>query len=102
MDGELIKTWWPVVVVAGGLVGAGVFAWLSNRFATKNDHNKLAERVAAIEKEQASLPSRDEWHQMDKNVVKVTTQNESILASMKSIENRLAMLYENELRQEQK
>lgn len=21
MDGELIKTWWPIVVVAGGLVG---------------------------------------------------------------------------------
>ena len=102
MDGELIKTWWPIVVVVGGLAGAGVFAWLSNRFVTQTDHNKLEERVSLVEKEQASLPSRDEWHQMDKNVVKVTTQNESILASMKSIENRMAMLYENELRQEQK
>ncbi|MGF1680206.1 DUF2730 family protein [Photobacterium minamisatsumaniensis] len=102
MDGELIKTWWPIVVVAGGLAGAGVFAWLSNRFATKADHSKLAERMTAIEKVQASMPSKDDWHETDRRLVKVSTQNEAILNSISNIENRLAMLYENEFRKEQK
>ncbi|OZS41968.1 DUF2730 family protein [Photobacterium sanguinicancri] len=102
MDGELIKTWWPIVVVAGGLAGAGVFAWLSNRFATKAEQKKLEERVADVEKAIAAAPSKDDWHETDRRLVKVSTQNEAILNSISNIENRLAMLYENEFRKEQK
>ncbi|UTV30178.1 DUF2730 family protein [Photobacterium atrarenae] len=100
--GELIRNYWPLVAGVGSLAGIGTFAWLSNRFVTKAEHRKLEERMAAAEKAIASVPSSDDWHEMDKRLVQVATQNESIMVSLKGIENRLAMLYENELRQEQK
>ncbi|WP_036799728.1 DUF2730 family protein [Photobacterium marinum] len=100
--GELIRNYWPLVAGIGSLAGIGTFAWLSNRFVPKAEHRKLEERVAEMEKAFASLPSSDDWHEMDKRMVQVATQNEAIMNSLKGIENRLSMLFENELRQEQK
>ncbi|MDO6497342.1 DUF2730 family protein [Photobacterium sanguinicancri] len=98
--GELIKNYWPLVAALGTLSGIGTFAWLSNRFATKVDVKKLEDKVADIEKAVASAPSKDDWHEMDKRLERVATQNEAIMHSLKGIENRLGILYENELRQE--
>ncbi|KLV09585.1 hypothetical protein ABT56_00410 [Photobacterium aquae] len=98
--GELIRNYWPLVAGISTLVGIGTFAWLSNRFVTKTEHRRLEQRMADAEKAIASVPSTDEWHEMDKRLEKVATQNEAIMYSLKGIENRLAMLYENELRQE--
>ncbi len=99
MTSELIRTYWPIVVVTGSLVGAAIYAWLTNRFATINDQKKLEHRVQEMEKKIAAAP---DWHEMDKRLERVSTQNEAILRSLNGIEERVAMLYENEFRQEQK
>lgn len=98
--GELIRNYWPLVAALGSLAGIGTFAWLSNRFVTKAEHRKLEDRMAEAEKAIAAAPSTNDWHDMDKRLEKVTAQNEAIMYSLKGIDNRLAMLYENELRQE--
>lgn len=76
---DWMQNWWPLIGLVIALLGPGLASWIGwsarQRFATKEAleeeakvRRELARRVDHHEQAIDTLPTRDQWHQLDKHL----------------------------------
>ncbi len=84
----------------------GLYVWLSkgpkeSKKAVEDLSKRVdqsEQKIAAIELRLEYVPTQDEFHKLDNKVTGLVSQVESVHGRMRSIEKKLDLLIENELR----
>ncbi|QPG58969.2 DUF2730 domain-containing protein [Shewanella eurypsychrophilus] len=96
---EWFKTYWVQIYAFISLAFLCANWFLAKTYAKQDNINKLEKRVDQLESDIEHLPSKDEFHRLDKNLVEVNAQLKAVSPQLKSLQRMTEMLTENELRE---
>lgn len=93
-----------VLVIFNALLG--IYVWLSRPTQqNKKDHESLRDfvqdqnrRIGELELKLQFIPDQDEFHALDKKVSELVGKLDNVHGRMRSIDQKLDLLIENELR----
>lgn len=100
---EVIKIYWPVLIVCVSLIGWCVTAWLSTKFATKREMTNLrsdvegiedtlekhGQDILAIKKDIEHLPNAEQFARLQVQIGKLEEQSKNNGTMLKSIHDAL-------------
>lgn len=91
---HLFQTYQNTIIFVLGVVGTIMFAYLSTRFATRKDHDALAERVTKIESKTgvleaqiASSPSIDDFSKLNLSITRLEGEIAKVNTKFEGAEN---------------
>ncbi|WP_181950467.1 DUF2730 family protein [Shewanella woodyi] len=96
---EWFKAYWVQIYAAVSLAILCANWFLAKTYAKQDNINKLEKRVDKLESDIAHLPSKDDFHHLDKSLLEVNTQLKAVSPQLASLQRMTEMLTENELRE---
>ncbi|WP_180961071.1 DUF2730 family protein [Shewanella sp. GutCb] len=96
---EFIKNYWVQIYATISLVLLCANWILAKTYAKQDNIQRLEKRVDKLENDIEQLPSKDDFHHLDKNLVEVNAQLKAVSPQLKSLQRMTEMLTENELRE---
>ena len=89
---------WKLLAFILNLTIAAMLWALSKTFAKKDDVSEAIKRIDKIEYELKELPSGNDIHHLEKQVVALKSQIDGLGRLLARVSNQLDMLVENELK----
>ncbi|MDI5877285.1 MULTISPECIES: DUF2730 domain-containing protein [Shewanella] len=102
---EFFGKYWGFIGSVISVFCALLMAWFSTRFTPRIEHDKVVQAVAEIDKRLSEtemvleyIPTRPEFHDLDKNLAGLVERLGSMEQGINRLEKKTDMLLENELK----
>ena len=99
MWADIVKTYWPIVVVLVSLASLVVQTLLAKTYAKRESVAALEGRVAMVEQKIADLPSERELHKLQLDISDLRGELRAVRPELAPLRRLSDLLLENELKE---
>ena len=99
MWADIVKTYWPIVVVLVSLASLVVQTLLAKTYAKRESVAALEGRVSMVEQKIADLPSERELHKLQLDISDLRGELRAVRPELAQLRRLSDLLLENELKE---
>ena len=96
---DIVKTYWPIVVVLVSLASLVVQTLLAKTYAKRESVGALEGRVAMVEQKIADLPSERELHKLQLDISDLRGELRAVRPELAQLRRLSDLLLENEIKE---